>query len=118
MNLTNEAIQYIHELEKSDSCGDAYLKKFSIKEQYNIFMTVKYAIAHYNLKHGENMGGACYSCKHHRQVPGDAHSACANQLSIVIGDEHGIKNGWFLHPFNFDPVWLRYCDGFEPIKPD
>jgi hypothetical protein len=26
---------------------------------------------------------------------------------------HGICNGWFIWPINFDPVWLENCDGFE-----
>lgn len=30
---------------------------------------------------------------------------------------HGIKNGWFVWPVNFDPVWLEHCDGFT-AKPD
>ena len=30
----------------------------------------------------------------------------------IKGHPHGIKNGWFLWPFNFDPVWLENCDGF------
>ncbi len=30
----------------------------------------------------------------------------------VKGKEHGIKSGWFNHPWNFDPVWLEECDGF------
>jgi hypothetical protein len=25
---------------------------------------------------------------------------------------HGIKNGWFVWPVNFDPTWLENCDGF------
>ncbi|MHA1291112.1 MAG: hypothetical protein ACTSQJ_00420 [Promethearchaeota archaeon] len=32
---------------------------------------------------------------------------------VVKGDPHGIRNGWFNHPFNFDPVWLLECTGFE-----
>jgi len=32
----------------------------------------------------------------------------------VKGHPHGIKNGWFIWPFNFDPVWLENCDGFTP----
>lgn len=32
----------------------------------------------------------------------------------VKGDPHGIKCGWFNHPFNFDPVWLEECDGYNP----
>jgi len=31
----------------------------------------------------------------------------------IAGDPHGIKNGWFMWPLNFDPIWLRNCDGFE-----
>lgn len=26
---------------------------------------------------------------------------------------HGIKNGWALWPFNFAPVWINECMGFE-----
>lgn len=32
----------------------------------------------------------------------------------VEGDNYGIAKGWFSWPFNFDPVWLIACDGFEP----
>ena len=31
----------------------------------------------------------------------------------IKGDEHGIKCGWFNWPYNFDPVWLEACGGFE-----
>jgi hypothetical protein len=31
----------------------------------------------------------------------------------VTGDAHGIKKGWFFWPYNFDPLWLKTCDGFE-----
>lgn len=30
----------------------------------------------------------------------------------VKGNEHGIKSGWFNHPWNFDPTWLEECTGF------
>lgn len=32
----------------------------------------------------------------------------------VRGNAHGIRSGWFQHPFNFDPVWLESCTGFTP----
>ncbi len=35
----------------------------------------------------------------------------ANALGIKA-NFHGIKNGWFVWPVNFDPVWLEHCDGF------
>lgn len=31
----------------------------------------------------------------------------------VVGNPQGISGGWFNHPFNFDPVWLESCTGFE-----
>jgi hypothetical protein len=83
----------------------------------------------------------CYQCIHRRSLAGDAHSSCAHpdacgdkdpltalmamlgastgdvgamQKLGIVGDPHGIKNGWFFWPFNFDPVWLRACNGFTP----
>lgn len=80
----------------------------------------------------------CYKCKHRAEIPGDAHSRCnhpavkqddnpfgamvdmllgknraaANQLGIS-GAEIGIRHGWFMWPANFDPAWLKSCNGFE-----
>jgi len=54
----------------------------------------------------------CYQCKYREEIPGDAHSRCGNKNTHVKGDKHGIKNGWFSWPFNFDPIWLKECDGF------
>lgn len=84
----------------------------------------------------------CYECTYRRNIPGDAHSSCVHPdngadadsdffelMSLlggvgrtvvktlsglkVIGDPHGIRNGWFNWPFNFDPVWLNECNGFK-----
>ena len=55
----------------------------------------------------------CYKCKYRREVPGDAHSRCACATAKVKGDPHGIRSGWFLWPWNFDPVWLISCTGFK-----
>lgn len=74
----------------------------------------------------------CYECIHRRNVPGDCHSSCAHPevsgsdpLSMFLGmpassnklnvkgNPHGVNNGWFAWPWNFDPVWLDSCDGFE-----
>lgn len=118
MKYLNETNQYFKALAESDACGNEYLQKFSKEDQYGILLTAKYALACHASKHGEDMSGACYNCKHRKDVPGDAHSSCTNRLAIAIGEPHGIRNGWFFHPLNFDPVWLRHCDGFEPAKPD
>lgn len=84
---------------------------------------------------------ACYSCVHRREIPGDAHSRCghpavpqadplveimalmggrllAGPMPVtggpkVKGNPHGIRNGWFNWPLNFDPVWLDSCDSHE-----
>jgi hypothetical protein len=32
----------------------------------------------------------------------------------VSGNAHGVANGWFNWPLNFDPIWLESCNGFEP----
>lgn len=75
----------------------------------------------------------CYDCKYRGNVPGDAHSCCcypgnntdlfamfdrgnmeqAKRLNIRA-EKHGVLSGWFMWPVNFDPVWLRNCDGFTP----
>jgi hypothetical protein len=55
----------------------------------------------------------CYKCAHRRELPGDSHSLCVNLTAHVTGAEHGIRRGWFSWPFNFDPIWLNTCDGFE-----
>ena len=76
----------------------------------------------------------CYKCKHRRDVPGDKHSRCAypgnidtafamlgipepcnvqNAIRLNIqADEYGFEKGWFNWPANYDPTWLRNCDGF------
>ena len=83
----------------------------------------------------------CYSCIHRRSIIGDCHSACAhpragrdnNPLAEIISilgrrsgaigtaasdlniraNKHGVDCGWFAWPYNFDPVWLENCDGYE-----
>jgi hypothetical protein len=31
-------------------------------------------------------------------------------------EEQGILGGWACYPFNFDPIWLRYCNSYEEVK--
>ena len=78
------------------------------------------------------MKADCYKCKYRGNVAGDAHSCCRypnNDVGIlsffeksnlenmeklnIKANSHGIRNGWFMWPVNFDPVWLENCDGFE-----
>jgi hypothetical protein len=94
-------------------------------------------------REGEEVKPNCYECKYRDNLPGNAHSQCRhpgagndgsnplfaafaimakrigpiphppNATVNVVGDPHGIAHGWFAWPFNFDPVWLVSCDGFE-----
>lgn len=58
----------------------------------------------------------CYSCKHRRAILDDAHSFCANPDPEMTGNTHGIKNGWFMYPLNFDPVWkTKMCSNYEEM---
>ena len=55
----------------------------------------------------------CYDCSHRGNLAFSAHSCCRAGTANVAGDPHGIKNGWFYWPLNFDPIWLKSCDSFE-----
>jgi len=35
----------------------------------------------------------------------------------IVANEHGVKNGWFLFPIDFDPVWLEKCVFLKTQKP-
>lgn len=86
----------------------------------------------------------CYSCVYRGNIPGSAHSNCNHpciksiaehpivriaglthgnmgrvmkplfEILNIKGNKHGIENGWFNWPVNFDPIWLENCDGYKP----
>lgn len=63
----------------------------------------------------------CYKCKWRQDLPVDCHSQCKHPNLIELaktirGNAHGRRSGWFSWPFNFDPVWLEACGGFESNK--
>lgn len=61
-----------------------------------------------------NKHNECYACKHKRSIKWNAHIRCAKPDDNMYGDVHGVKNGWFHYPFNFDPVWKKVsCRNFE-----
>jgi hypothetical protein len=89
----------------------------------------------YECKHRRDLAGDCHSrCAHPVNGNGDvdpfsalmATLANVGRVDPVIGDtateldikgnEHGVRSGWFNWPFNFDPVWLESCNGFEGKK--
>lgn len=55
----------------------------------------------------------CYKCEYRCDIAGDCHSQCLNMNAHVKGSEHGRRNGWFIWPWNYDPIWLESCDGFK-----
>lgn len=53
----------------------------------------------------------CYSCGYRGTLPGSVHSRCKfnwskGGLSMPRGKAHGIQNGWWIFPVNFDPIWM------------
>lgn len=50
----------------------------------------------------------CYHCKHKRNVPGNSHIKCVKPDEKMTGDAHGIKQGWFIYPLLFDPIWCSW----------
>lgn len=56
----------------------------------------------------------CYKCVYKRNVPGNAHIKCNNPDPDMTGDPHGIRNGWYIYPMLFDPIWrTKECINFE-----
>jgi len=61
----------------------------------------------------------CYTCIHRRTIPGDCHTRCSNPDPRMTGHKHGIKSGWFMYPFNFDPTWkTKDCSNYESKEQD
>ena len=53
------------------------------------------------------MGLPCAGCAYRESIPGDTHSRCVFKWEgpMPQGKPHGIKNGWFVFPLNYDPIW-------------
>ena len=63
---------------------------------------------------------ACYDCAHRAGVFDSAHSECRHPQRVdltIEAERRGQENGWFTWPWDFDPVWLRECDGFT-LEPE
>ena len=68
--------------------------------------------------------GKCHKCAYKDSVPGSAHISCLfnwpealnnSQVPYIpVGVLHGIQQGWFYFPFNYDPIWMAMpCPAFE-----
>jgi len=85
----------------------------------------------YECKHRHSIPGDAHSCCHHPFLGDVADNPLAQMLGMfasvgrvppmqvgvdklgIKANYHGIKQGWFNFPFNFDPTWLENCNGFE-----
>ncbi len=89
----------------------------------------------------------CHKCKHRLPVPGSCHSSCSHpandaddpmaRLMAILSsvgmnatlvsataskikvelNAHGVAHGWCNFPFDFDPIWVDACEGFEERCP-
>lgn len=55
----------------------------------------------------------CHECRYSEKTPWSHHLTCRCKSAVVEGSEHGISHGWFCYPFDYDPIWLEFCDSFE-----
>ena len=85
----------------------------------------------YQCKHRRDLPGDCHSSCAHPGIADQANNPLGRMMALlagvsratpiqgtsntlhVTGNPHGIRHGWFNHPWNFDPLWLEECDGFE-----
>lgn len=85
----------------------------------------------YSCKFRDGVAGSAHSSCKHPSMEAVNDNPMANVMSIfasvgrtlpvnftskklnIKANPHGIKSGWFNFPFNFDPVWLENCDGYE-----
>lgn len=65
----------------------------------------------------------CYDgCAYRGGIPGNCHTRCLfdwakSKLPLPKGNEHGIRNGWYMFPLNFDPVWMEEeCKAYSAEK--
>ena len=73
--------------------------------------------AHSMCRHPEagsenSMGSLMATFASVRRVEPVVNLSGADALNIKA-NPHGARMGWFNWPYNFDPIWLEGCDGFE-----
>lgn len=90
----------------------------------------------------------CFKCRYMRKNPGSAHIRCGhpsnkklledsmlNLLALfatgsklpisyapkelkIEADQGAINSGWFNYPWDFDPIWLKNCEGYKEVDKD
>jgi len=108
-----EVIEAVRKKENTKPIFDKLEEKYSDDDLIRIYIMIKEIQCETNIKTGNIPEFDCSTCKHKIQNPYSHHIACGCIGAVVRGDKHGIKNGWFTYPIDFDPVWLKYCDSYE-----
>jgi hypothetical protein len=54
----------------------------------------------------------CNKCINHRIIPGDRHLSCTN-YNAIIKLILNTPRRYMMWPFNFDPIWITDCDGYQ-----
>lgn len=85
----------------------------------------------YTCKWRDDVPGSAHSSCHHPLLSEATKNLLSEALAILASvgrvppiqagidklriqaNYHGIKHGWFNFPWNFDPLWLENCDGWE-----
>ena len=85
----------------------------------------------YECKYRGDVPGSAHSCCNHPSLKKIKNNSALSMMAIfasvgrakpmlydnkelnIKANERGIKKGWFNFPWNFDPIWLENCDGFE-----
>ena len=87
----------------------------------------------YDCKHRGDLAGSAHSNCNHPDTASSRDNPLAGLVALlgkrvggpvidagsavklgIKASPHGVLKGWFQWPFNFDPVWLQACNGFEP----
>ena len=87
----------------------------------------------YECKHRGIVSGSVHSCCQHPKVKAESQDPVGNLMATLASvnrakpclaisaaaelniqlNNHGVMKGWANWPWNFDPVWLENCNGFE-----
>jgi hypothetical protein len=61
----------------------------------------------------------CHQCAYKSNVPGNTHIQCRynwskSEYNPPKANPHGVKNGWYTFPLEFDPIWQKEdCKAFN-----
>jgi len=85
----------------------------------------------YECKYRGTVPGSVHSCCNHPLIQKHKNDSTSQLVAMLAGigrvspinaisgelnieaNPRAIQKGWFNWPWNFDPIWLENCDGFE-----